>query len=70
MTADGESDEDVTRHRDGFWLKAALAVGVVLAFSRFLQAASGAGGGSLDQMKLSSKSTSHPSRRRACAYCM
>ena len=27
-------------------------------------------GGSLDQTKLSSRYTSHPSRRSACAYCM
>ena len=41
----------VTRHRDGFWLKAVLAIGVVLAFSRFLQAA-GTGAGSLDQVQI------------------
>lgn len=42
----------VTRHRDGFWLKAALAVGVMLAFSRFLHAATGVGAGSLDQVQI------------------
>jgi transglutaminase-like putative cysteine protease len=42
----------VTRHRDGFWLKAALAIGVMLAFSRFLQAVTGVGAGSLDQVQI------------------
>jgi len=42
----------VTRHRDGFLLKAGLAVGVMIAFSRFLHAATGVGGGSLDQVQI------------------
>jgi transglutaminase-like putative cysteine protease len=42
----------VTRHRDGFWLKAALAIGVMAAFSRFLHAATGVGAASLDQVQI------------------
>jgi transglutaminase-like putative cysteine protease len=41
-----------TRHRDGFWLKAALAIGVMLAFGNFLHALTGVGAASLDQVQI------------------
>ena len=42
----------VTRHRDGFWLKAGLAISVMVAFGRFLHSVTGVGAGSLDQVQI------------------
>ncbi len=42
----------VTRRRDGFWLKGALAIGVMVAFSSFLHSVTGVGAGSLDQVQI------------------